>query len=86
MTEAAARYLLRAAPGMLGIGINAPSLDPAAQTGSPVRDLLRQRKLLAVEGLSGLRRLPTDRFRLVIVNRSETATGAVPALLLALVN
>lgn len=86
LTAAAAQYLLRASPGIRGIGINAPNLDPPAGAGQPVRKLLRERKLLAIEGLSGLRTLSVERFRLLVVNRSTANSGTVSALLLALLN
>lgn len=84
LTEGAVRWLLARDPGLLGIGIDAPRLDLPSLAGDPALELLRAARKLVVTGLDGLRQLPQQRFRVLLVPGQALADGERPVLLLAI--
>ena len=85
LTLEAARHLLNRAPKLLGLGIDAPTLDPATPAGKhPVRDLLVAEKRLALENVDGVERIIAAGTRLAIVDQGAAPGGGRQVLLLAI--
>jgi len=71
----AARYLLERAPKLLGVGIDAPSLDaPGAE--HPTRDLLVAAGRLALESVGDLDRVVTTGARVLLLPRGHGAAAS----------
>jgi kynurenine formamidase len=67
LTLDGARFLLERAPGLLGLGLDASALDPAAALDRPVRSLLVSRGKLALEAVGDLDLLQEHGTRLLVV-------------------
>ncbi|MCC6749740.1 MAG: HEAT repeat domain-containing protein [Deltaproteobacteria bacterium] len=83
LTEEGARYLLKRAPRLLGVAIDAPTLDLPTTSGRPARTLLLAAGRLVLESLDDMDRLPPVGARLILVAPSGASPPA-PALVLAL--
>ncbi|MBK8482276.1 MAG: HEAT repeat domain-containing protein [Proteobacteria bacterium] len=85
LTEGAVRLLLQRAPGLLGIGIDAPRLDPISLADEPALRLLSAAGKLVITHLDGLRELPQQRLRVLLVPGQPAPARARPVLVLALI-
>ena len=61
-------FLLQRAPQLLGVGIDASTLDSPKMSDRPARNLLVSRGKLALESLGDMDRIPNNGTRLVLVN------------------
>jgi len=85
LTLEAARYILERAPNLVGVGIDAPALDPGPGDKHPVRELLVSGDRLALEGLDKLDHIVASGTRLLVVDRGGAAAdGGRQVLLLGL--
>ncbi len=72
LTLDAVKYLFKRAPHLLGVGIDAPTLDlPALHATHPVRDFIRGKGRIAIEQVADLRHLNATGTRLLLLNGAD---------------
>lgn len=84
LTAEAARLLLQRWPTILGIGIDAPRLDAPSAADEPALALLRGAQKLVITSLDGLRELPQQRVRVLLLPGEQTGADERRVLVLAL--
>ena len=77
----AVAFLLKRAPKLIGVGLDAPSLEVAPATARPARDALLAADRLALESLGDLDRLVASGTRLILLPQAAGAAATVLALL-----
>ena len=81
----AARYLLQRAPRLLGVGIDAPTLDDPSGAARPARTLLVAKRRLVLESVDDLDRLSALGGRVVLVHLGPAPAGAHRVRALAII-
>jgi len=85
LTLAAVQYLLERAPKLVGVGIDAPTLDAATPAGPAhaARKHLMDKGRLVLEGVTNLDRLVETGTRVLLVDKGEASSGGRKVQVLA---